>query len=416
MKSSRILWVCNIKPAIVSEILGQPQNCFGGWLDTMSKELLNMGNDLLIMYPDSIEIMGEEDSLRYCSFLEHDCLTRFSSAIEEFRPEVVHIWGTEYRHSYECMRACENLNLTMHCVISIQGLVSLYGKYHYMEGLPSNVIRKRTLRDILKKSGIQHEKETFCKRGEFETAALEICRHVIGRTEWDYAAVRRVNPFAEYHFCNETLREVFYKKNWDISKIDKYRIFVSQCNYPIKGFHYLLQAMPDILSKYPKTHIYTTGKNLVGLSWSQKMRLTSYQLYLSQLIEKYGLQKNITFLGTLSADQMCEQYLKANVFVSPSTIENSSNSVGEAMLLGCPVVSSNVGGINNLLKHGMEGYIYQSSAPYMLAYYVNKVFDDDNNALQMSHNAMQRAQVTHNREKNIRDLCAIYDSIINREI
>ena len=102
--------------------------------------------------------------------------------------------------------------------------------------------------------------------------------------------------------------------------------------------------------------------------------------------------------------------------MSPSTIENSSNSVGEAMLLGCPVVSSNVGGINNLLKHGMEGYIYQSSAPYMLAYYVNKVFDDDNNALQMSHNAMQRAQVTHNREKNIRDLCAIYDSIINREI
>lgn len=112
--------------------------------------------------------------------------------------------------------------------------------------------------------------------------------------------------------------------------------------------------MPDILSKYPKTHIYTTGKNLVGLSWGQKMRLTSYQLYLSQLIEKYGLQKNISFLGTLSADQMCEQYLKANVFVSPSTIENSSNSVGEAMLLGCPVVSSNVGGINNLLKHGRK--------------------------------------------------------------
>ena len=69
---------------------------------------------------------------------------------------------------------------------------------------------------------------------------------------------------------------------------------------------------------------------------------------------------------------MKERFLKSNVFVSPSTIENSPNSLGEAMLLGIPCISSDVGGVKNLLKHEEEGYVYQTDAPYMLAYYVKK--------------------------------------------
>lgn len=71
------------------------------------------------------------------------------------------------------------------------------------------------------------------------------------------------------------------------------------------------------------------------------------------------------------------RYLASSVFVSVSTIENSPNSVGEAMLFGCPVVSSCVGGVLDMLEHGQEGFLYQASAPYMLAWYVGCVFRDD---------------------------------------
>lgn len=228
---------------------------------------------------------------------------------------------------------------------------------------------------------------------------------------WDRAAVEQFNPQARYHFCNESLRDSFYQSAWDIDQMEPYSIFVSQCGYPVKGFHYLLEAMPEILAKFPKAHIYTTGKNLLRLSFIDRIKKNSYQQYLISLIKRFDLQDHVTFLGTLSEEQMCQRYLQANVYVSPSTVENSPNSLGEAMILGCLAVASDVGGVKNMLVHGTEGFVYQSSAPYMLAYYVKRIFADRNLALSFSAQARIHALKTHDREKNFADLLDIYKQI-----
>ena len=108
---------------------------------------------------------------------------------------------------------------------------------------------------------------------------------------------------------------------------------------------------------------------------------------------------------------MKKRYLSAHVFVSPSSIENSPNSLGEAMLLGVPSVTSDVGGVKNMLEHGKEGYVYPFDEAYMIAYYVSKIFDDDSLATEMSKNAKAHAQITHNREKNLETLLTIYRNI-----
>ena len=54
----------------------------------------------------------------------------------------------------------------------------------------------------------------------------------------------------------------------------------------------------------------------------------------------------------------------SNVFVSASAIENLFNFVGEAMLLGCPVVSFCVGGVPDMLAHGLEGFLIRLD-PYV---------------------------------------------------
>lgn len=164
-----------------------------------------------------------------------------------------------------------------------------------------------------------------------------------------------------------------------------------------------------ILRSYRDAMLYTTGESpLKAKGWLESQRLNYYQLYLAKRIRELGLENNVRFLGRLDETQMREQYLRSNVFVCCSSIENSSNSIGEAMLLGMPVVASDVGGVKNLLTHGQEGLIYPFDENYMLAYYVERVFRDEAMAQRMGGSAHARAAVTHDPELNDRKLMEIY--------
>ena len=144
---------------------------------------------------------------------------------------------------------------------------------------------------------------------------------------------------------------------------------------------------------------------------TKKIYLNSYGKYLVELIKQYGLENNVSFLGFLNAEQMREQYLLANVFVSASSIENSPNSLGEAMILGTPCISSRVGGVHSIFSEGVDGIMYPYDEPYMLAAYIEKIFDDDVLAEEFSKASIIHANQTHNKEKNYQELMNIYNEI-----
>ena len=78
------------------------------------------------------------------------------------------------------------------------------------------------------------------------------------------------------------------------------------------------------------------------------------------------------------------------------------------MLLGVPCVAADVGGVSTMLTHEREGYVYQSTAPYMLAHYVKTVFSQGENAEVMGAAAQSHAAKTHDPEDNLQTLLAIY--------
>ncbi len=80
------------------------------------------------------------------------------------------------------------------------------------------------------------------------------------------------------------------------------------------------------------------------------------------------------------------------------------------MLLGVPCVAADVGGVANLLHPG-EGFVYPSTAPYMLAARIMEVFAMEDRAEAMGEAARAHAQKTHNSENNLRDLLAVYADI-----
>lgn len=407
----KILWVCNIALPSVAEREGMPKSNFGGWLVGLSGDLTKQENvNLICTFPNKKTVSGNVDGYRYRSFDSDTAENDFRQIISEEKPDIIHIFGTEFKHTLDCVNACESLGISDKVIINIQGLASVYAG-HYFANLPYRAVKAKTLRDFLKNTNISKGAKLFAKRGKNEIEAVKKVSHIVGRTDWDKACTMWINPDAEYHFCNETLRSEFYRHKWSYDNCEKHSIFVSQCGYPIKGFHLVLEAMPMILSHYPDAKLYTTGKDLINIKCRDKLKLTYYQVYLRKLIKKYGLEDKVVFLGSLDEKSMCERYLKSNVFVSASSIENSPNSVGEAMVLGVPVVSSDVGGVKNMLEHNKEGFVYQADAPYMLAYYACELFGSGELAESFSKQAREHALQTHSREINADTMLEIYKKV-----
>jgi glycosyltransferase involved in cell wall biosynthesis len=406
----RILWLSNIKIPIVCEVLGDINVPRGGWMTYFSERLIEDKNfQMTFVFPDSQECMIVKDNMSFYGFRSNAMVAKFEEIVSNDKPDIIHIWGTEYPQTWAMMQAAMKQNRSEYVVISIQGLVSVIA-IHYTTSFSWHIRHMYTPRDLIKGNIARCEKE-YRKRGRDEINAIKSTRHIIGRTDLDRACTIKINPNASYHFCNEVLRSSFYENGWSLQRVERYSIFITQCHSPIKGFHIALDAMVDIVKRYPKAKLYTTGVDILHLSFNGLKHLTSYQLYIRHLIKKYGLENNVIFLGTLSEEKMCAQFLMSHVFVLASTIENSPNSLGEAMLLGVPTVASDVGGVKNMLTHDKDGFVYQHDAPYMLAYYVMRIFEDDALAMSISESAQLHAKCTHDRDENYGTLLKIYGDI-----
>lgn len=411
----KLMWLCNLAPGAVRQAMTGTQSS-GLWMDHVLSDLRKRDDLVIRILAPGAAAEGQLDQgCSYGCFVEGLPYTylpeleeSFRRELKTFHPDVIHIWGTEYGHTLAMVKAAEQEGFLKKVVISIQGLCSVYAP-HYAEGVPFRVQHRETFRDVIRKDNIEMQQRKFALRGALEVEALRKVHHVIGRTDWDRACTAAVNPHAAYHFCNETLREEFYEGGWDYESCQKHRIFASSCAYPIKGFHYLLQAFREVKKYYPDAVLAVPGTSPVADCLNKKLRQSSYQLYLADLMA--GMEDSVAFLGSLSAEEMKAQYRMANVFALPSTIENSPNSLGEAMLLGVPCVASDVGGVSNMMTHGSEGYVYQSTAPYMLAHYILEIFAEPEKAAAMGGQARHHALATHDPAANLDALLAIYREV-----
>ena len=143
--------------------------------------------------------------------------------------------------------------------------------------------------------------------------------NIAGRTDFDRMQSAKINPAAKYHYLNETLRGIFYRDRWKRNACRPYSIFLSQGDYPLKGFHYLLRALPRVLEQFPEAHVYVAGNNIIeSETLKDRLKLSAYGKYLRKLIKDNHLRDHVTMLGMLTAEEMKEQYLQSHLFVLPS--------------------------------------------------------------------------------------------------
>ncbi|PWM32092.1 MAG: glycosyl transferase family 1 [Clostridiales bacterium] len=394
----------------------------GGWVENLVEFLKQKGIDLYVCFYSELFHDNEEKKYQGVEYIGLPIrvkgLTRCNEqmiddlrvTLDNISPDVVHIIGTEREHDYQLLK----LAGAEKTVVSITGLVSVYSK-HYYGGIPQKSFKIRSLGDMYRHGGPIKEQHNFYRWGQkYEIPMIKAAKYVMGRTTWDYACVKQINPDIKYFYCGEVLNDIYYNNIWDIKQVKQHSIFMSQGSYPLKGLHQLLEAFPLVLKLYPDAQINIAGPDILcndGII--KKLKRTTYSYYLEKKLKELAIpRERVNFIGPLNASDMAKQYLSCNVFVLPSAIENSPNSLGEAMIMGVPCIASCVGGIQDMIKDRINGYVYPFDEPYMLAYYICNIFADTDQAVCIGTAARKSALDRFNREKIVNSTLQIYHHIL----
>lgn len=417
----KILWLYANVPNVIIKKYNLPEQNGGGWVTSLLDHIIadkkiNMGVCFPIYKGQNLvnEVINdvsyfpfypkEYNELKYSLNVENQLI----EIIKNFKPDIVHVFGTETQHALPMIKAFNNPSKT---IINLQGMTSIVAK-HYFSNIPIKYLISSSFKDFIKWDNIVQQKRKFDRRGVFEIEALQSVENVIGRTEWDKACSTFVNPKLNYFHCDEILRDVFYYKKWNFDKCEKYSIFMSQAWYPIKGIHYVLEALSIIIRKYPKVMLYVAGDDFTKKdTMMANLKLSSYAKYIIKLIKRYNLSNNIQFTGPMNANEISDFMCTMNVVVVSSTIENESNTISEAKILGVPVVASYVGGMVDRIQHNVDGFQYQHDAPYMLAYYVEKLFSSQQLCEEFSEKARENTFSLCDKTVNMSRLYDIYNAV-----
>ena len=103
--------------------------------------------------------------------------------------------------------------------------------------------------------------------------------------------------------------------------------------------------------------------------------------------------------------------IDSDIYIPTSHIENSSNSLCEAQLIGMPCIASFAGGTASLITNNYDGILYQNGDYFSLAGAILDLYNNTKCAIALGKNAKKTALKRHDRKTIVRDLVSIYQSV-----
>ena len=166
-----------------------------------------------------------------------------------------------------------------------------------------------------------------------------------------------------------------------------------------KGVQHLISAMPKILENYHDAKLVIAGK---GGMLDELKAQANYM----------GLANKVYFTGYLNSKQVQKMYKCADVAVFPSTYEPFGIVALEAMLAGVPTVVSDVGGLNEIVEHRVDGMKSYAGNANSIADSVLSLLFDAQLASNVSKKAKNKVKEEFNWNKIAQDTHFIYEKAI----
>lgn len=322
--------------------------------------------------------------------------------VKKEAPNIIHIHGTE-----ECFGLIQDYIKNIPIVFSIQGLIAPITEKIF-SGLPMEQMKRyEPISKRIRKVSFLDNYKSFRYRGDRELHYLQNARYIIGRTDFDHNIPLLCNPEVKLYQGEEMLRSPFYEAKWDKKSFDTPLKIISTISGGIyKGYETALHAA-GLLKRYAK---FPFEWQIIGYDATSEW--VSYAERYKRLISQ---EVGIKLLGRKDAAEMVEIMKSADIFVQVSHIENSPNSLCEAMIMGMPCIASFAGGTASLLENNREGIFVQDGDPYVLAGTIVKVYKSFDEAKNMGVNARKRALIRHNPNSICNNLISVYETIIENE-
>lgn len=320
--------------------------------------------------------------------------------IDDFQPDVIQCFGAEWPYG----RIAEATQVPV--VIHMMGFLNiyflsvdmLYGR-SCTDRERLSVRMRRALRRLVKGTGPYVRWEV--PRAESERRVMAANRYFHGRTEWDRNVVKYFSPGSEYFHVEELVKPSVYAAagKWNPCRDGKIRLFTCSAGDDRKGNDIILRTA-KILKELMK----------IDFVW----KVAGNKKFFSMFEKRTGIRGedvNVEQIGYVDDPVIVEELTKSDFFIHPSIIDNSPHSVCEAQLIGCPVISSNVGGLPQLVRDGETGWLYPCNEPHTLAFLIGNLREDRELLEAVSKRETEMALKRHDPKTITGELVDIYERI-----
>ncbi|MEK7598439.1 MAG: glycosyltransferase, partial [Patescibacteria group bacterium] len=145
-----------------------------------------------------------------------------------------------------------------------------------------------------------------------------------------------------------------------------------------KGLRYLIEAVSSLAKRYPQIYLKIMGDG------DDKKNLEI-------LAEELKIEKRVEFLGRIPRENTAPYYQEANVFVLSSLNEGMSNAMLEALASGLPLIATDTGGSQELIKDGENGFIVKMKDSTDIAEKLEKLIVNPELVRSMGEKSRERA-------------------------
>tara|TARA_R110001583_G_scaffold145875_1_gene297890 strand:- start:13558 stop:14730 length:1173 start_codon:yes stop_codon:yes gene_type:complete len=157
------------------------------------------------------------------------------------------------------------------------------------------------------------------------------------------------------------LENIPTKENYDNNGTLKV-LSIGRFNW-IKGYDYALRAIKILIQKNIDIQ-YT----IIAKGENEEI------IY---LIDELGLQKNVSIISELANKEVLNKMASSDLLLLPSISEGLANVVLEALAVGLPVLSSDCGGMIEVIKHNKNGWLFENRNSENMAFVIEEILKKD---------------------------------------